>query len=141
MPSAARVSWAKFRVFIVSLAALVILSTLAALLTGGRLLQPKATLYLYVPDVTGLGQDSPVRVDGIDVGKVERVQLSGSNDPNRVVKITMTVERARLATIPADSYAELSTDSLIGDRYVDVTSGRATRSIAPGAEITYHVGE
>ncbi len=140
MPSAARVSWARFRVFIVSLVALVILSTLIALLTGGRLLQPKAKLYLYVPDVTGLTQDSPVRVDGIGVGKVDSVELSGSNDPNRVVKITMTVERATLATMPADSYAELSTDSLIGDRFVDVTSGRASNSIAPGGELTFHVG-
>ncbi len=139
MPSKERVSWAKFRVFVVTLGSLSILFTLLFLLTGGTLLQPKATLYLYVPDVTGLTQESPVRVDGIGVGKVTRVELSGSNEPNRVVRVTLTVERSRLATIPSDSYAELSTDSLIGDMFVDITSGRATNSIPPGGELTYKV--
>ena len=137
MPSAQRVSWAKIRVTAVCTAAVIILLTLFYLLTGGTLLEEKATLYLYVPDATGLGPSSPVRVDGIDVGKVSSVVLSGSPQPNRVVKITITVERQRLRSIPDDSYAQLSSDTLIGDKFVDITSQRSPRSIQPGAEIVY----
>ena len=133
-------SWARLRVFVVSLVALFILGTLLFLLTGGQLLQPKATLYLYVADVTGLAEGSPVRVDGIDVGKVASVELSGSNQPDRVVRITMSVLRSRLPSIPSDSYAELSTDNMVGDWFVDVTSGSAASSIRPGGELTYKTG-
>ncbi len=137
MPSRERVNWAKFRVFVVCLAAIAIVSTLVYLLSGGMLMEMKATLYIYVPDATGLSADSPVRVDGIGVGKVKAIALSGSNQPNRVVKVTMSVERAGLANIPADSHGELTSDTLIGDKFVDITSGRATSPIAPGSEVTY----
>jgi phospholipid/cholesterol/gamma-HCH transport system substrate-binding protein len=135
MPSASRVHWAKFRVSVVSAVAVIIMATLAYLLTGGTLLEQKSTIYLYIPDATGLEKASPVRVDGIDVGKVARVELSGQNDPNRVVRVVMTVERERLEAIPADSYAELSSDSLIGDKFVDITSQRSSAHVQPFGEI------
>lgn len=135
MPSVRRVRWAKFRVTVLCAVALAILLTLAFLLTGGTLLEAKTTIYLYVPDATGLVKDSPVRVDGIDVGKVRAVELSGERDPNRVVRVIMTVERDRLDTITADSFAEISSDSLIGDKYVDITSQVSTAHIPPNGEI------
>lgn len=137
MPSARRVNWAKIRVSAVCLAATAILLTLIYLLTGGTLLQPKATVYMYVRDATGLVAGSPVRVDGIGVGKVSSVSLTGSPQPKRAVKVTITVERERLASIPVDSFAQLSTDTPIGDKFVDVTSGKALDHIAPSSEITF----
>jgi phospholipid/cholesterol/gamma-HCH transport system substrate-binding protein len=137
MPSARRVNWAKFRVSAVCLVALLILLTLFYLLTGGTLFQPKATVYMYVPDATGLGKGSPARVDGIGVGKVSSVELSGSQQPKRVVRVTITVERERLASIPVDSFAQLSTDTPIGDKFVDITSGKDPNHIAPSGEITF----
>ncbi len=135
MPSASRVHWAKFRVSVVSSVAVLILLTLIYLLTGGTLLEQKSSIYLYIPDATGLDKGSPVRVDGIDVGKVARVELSRQNDPNRVVRVVMTVERERLNVIPANSYAELSSDSLIGDKFVDITSQTSSEHVQPGGEI------
>lgn len=137
MPSARRVTWAKFRAFSVCLVALVILSTLVYLLTGGTLLQPKATLYMYIPDATGLAKGSPVRVDGIGVGKVTGVDLTGSQQPNRIVRVTISIERERLASIPEDSFVQLSSDSLIGDKFVDISSGKAGAHIAANSELTY----
>ena len=99
------------------------------------MLQPKATIYLYVPDATGLDKNSPVRVDGIDVGKVSKVELTRQKDPNRVVRISVIVERNRLNSITADSFAEISSDSLIGDKYVDITSQTSAAPIRPGGEI------
>src|ERR1039458_2184529 len=137
MPSARQVNWAKFRVAVVSLAALAILAVLAYLLAGGLLFQAKTNLYLYLPDATGLGSGAPVRVDGIPVGKVRSVSLSGSNDPNRVIKVTIKAESDRLARIPADSLLQLSPDTLVGDMFVDITSGKSARSLEPNGEIAY----
>src|SRR5437879_6142337 len=96
MPSRERVNWARIRVSSVIFVALVILGTLFYLLTGGTLLEPKATLLLYVSDATGLTADAPVQVDGITVGKVTSVALSGSTQPDRVIRVVITLERKQL---------------------------------------------
>jgi len=137
MPSRATVRWAKFRATVLSAVALLILGVLFYLLTGGTLLQPKTTILMYIPDATGLGEGSPVRVDGIGVGKVQAVVLSGSREPNRVVKVTMELTRQNLTVISVDSYAQLSTDSVIGDKFVDITSGTRPDRLTPGAELTF----
>src|ERR1039457_1059550 len=129
MPSARQVNWAKSRAAVVSVAALAILAVLAYLLTGGTLLKERTTLYLYIPDATGLGPGAPVRVDGIGVGKVGVIALSGSNDPGRIIKVTIKAESDRLAQIPADSVAQISPDTLVGDMFVDVSSGRSASHI------------
>jgi phospholipid/cholesterol/gamma-HCH transport system substrate-binding protein len=137
MPSVERVRWAKFRVVAVTVVSLVILVVLLYKLFGNALLAPKTVIYLYVPDGSGLSNESPVRVDGIDVGRVSTVTLSGSNQPSRVVKVTLSIQRDRLGTIPSDSVTQISSDSLIGDKFVDITSGTSPTSITPEGEIIY----
>jgi ABC-type transporter Mla subunit MlaD len=137
MPTPRQISWAKLRVICVAITALVIFSVLAYLLTGGNLFEPKVTIYLYVNDATGLSTESPVSVDGIDIGKVESIALSGSKDPARTVRVTMKVARSLLASVPVDSITEISADSLIGDKFVDVQSGKSAQHIAPGGELNF----
>src|SRR5664279_4188849 len=137
MPSARQVNWAKFRASAVIVAGLLILGTLSFLLTGGTLLEPKTQIYLFLPDATGVAPGSPVRVDGIGVGKVTLVELSGSNEPNRVVKVTMSVGRDRLSSITDDSTAETTSDTIIGDKFIDVTSGTGARHLMPGGELQF----
>ena len=110
---------------------------MAYLLTGGTFLQAKTYIYIYLPDATGLSAGSPVRVDGIGVGKVTRVELSGSNQPNRVVKVTMSIARDRLISITDDSTAETSSDTLVGDKFIDITSGTSAGHVMPGGELQY----
>jgi phospholipid/cholesterol/gamma-HCH transport system substrate-binding protein len=113
------------------------MGTMVYLLTGGSLLEQRALIYLYIPDATGLEKGSPVRVDGIDVGKVSAVRLTGSNQPDRIVRVTLAVTRDRLASFPVDSVAQLSADTLVGDQFVDVTSGTAAQAIGDGGELIY----
>jgi phospholipid/cholesterol/gamma-HCH transport system substrate-binding protein len=137
MPSARQVNWAKFRASAVIVAGLLILGTLSFLLTGGTFLESKVQIYLYLPDATGVSPGSPVRVDGIGVGKVTLVELSGSNEPNRVIKVTMSVGRDRLASITDDSTADTTSDTIIGDKFVDVTSGASAGHLMPGGELRF----
>jgi phospholipid/cholesterol/gamma-HCH transport system substrate-binding protein len=137
MPSPEQVNWAKLRSSAVILAGLLILGTLAYLLTGGTFLQAKTQIYIYLPDATGISTGSPVRVDGIGVGKVTRVELSGSNEPNRVVKVTMAVARDRLISITDDSTAQTTSDTIVGDKFIDVTSGTSAGHLMPGGELKY----
>jgi phospholipid/cholesterol/gamma-HCH transport system substrate-binding protein len=137
MPSARQINWAKTRVTLVSLAAIAVLGELAYLLTGGSIFERESVVYLYIPDGTGLIAGAPMRVDGVPVGKVASVDLTGSNTPARVIRVAIEVERERLPRIPADSLAELSPDSLVGDMFVDVTGGRSSAPLRPGGEIQF----
>jgi phospholipid/cholesterol/gamma-HCH transport system substrate-binding protein len=137
MPSPERVSWARFRVASVALVSLLILSVLVYLLTGGSLFQPKATLYIYIPDATGVAPRSPVRVNGIDVGAVTGVNFSGSGDLQRSIRVAFRVEQQYLREIPADSTAQISSDTLVGDKFLDISSGTSPRPVGPNSEISY----
>ena len=112
-----------------------ILFTLFYLLTGGTFLPHRVIVYLYLADATGLAHGSPVTVDGIGVGKVDTVLLSESHDPNRVVRVTMLIDRDRLTTITTDSTTEINSDSLIGDKFVDVQSGKSPDHVQVGGEL------
>jgi phospholipid/cholesterol/gamma-HCH transport system substrate-binding protein len=138
MPTAHQITWAKIRVFAAAVAALSILIVLIYLLAGGSVLfQPKSRLYVYIPDAAGLYTGSTVRVNGIVVGKVESVSLSGSSLPDRVVRVALTIESDYLRDIPADSYAQLETATAIGDKYVNITRGRSAAFAQPNAEIPF----
>lgn len=139
MPSVQRVRWAKFRVVVTTFVSLLILATLVILLTGGTFFQPKSMLYVYVPDATGIATGSPVRVDGIQVGKVGEVALSGSAEPSRVVRVTLIVDRERLPSITADSTAQAAADTLIGDKFIQISSGNSAQRAQPGMEVPYKV--
>jgi phospholipid/cholesterol/gamma-HCH transport system substrate-binding protein len=137
MPSAKRVKWAKSRVGLVGVVSASILGVFILLLAGGTWFREQATAYLYVPDATGLAPGSPVRVDGIGVGKVASVSISGSREPHRVVKVTLRIERQMLRSIPADSTAQIGAETMVGDRFVDISSGTAARRLALNGEIPY----
>ncbi len=120
----------------ISMAAIAILGIFLWLLTGGTVLQEKTTLYLYIPDATGLASGSAVEVNGVPVGKVRAVRLSGSNDPNRVIRLVLTIEREHLNDITADSSAQVDSD-LVGDKYVQITRGTSAARLQPNAEVPF----
>jgi phospholipid/cholesterol/gamma-HCH transport system substrate-binding protein len=76
-------------------------------------------------------------VDGIDAGKVSTVVFSGSNNPLRIVKVTMKVGREHLASISTDSMTQISADTLVGDKFVDIVSGTAPGHIEPFGELNF----
>jgi phospholipid/cholesterol/gamma-HCH transport system substrate-binding protein len=140
MPSArlnSRVTWAKFRVTVVATVATLILITLLYLLSGATLLREQAKLYIYIPDATGLAIGSPVEVNGIEVGTVTAVQLTNSNQPDRTVKVTLEVIKERLNTISEDAYAEIASESLIGDKLISISSGTHLAPVRPGSELHF----
>jgi len=137
VPSVEEIRLARYRVLFTAIIGLAILATLVILLTGGSLFRAKAVLYLYVPDGTGLAQGSPVRVDGIQVGKVDSVALSSSSEPNRVVRVTMIVDQSNLGSITLDSTAQPAADTLVGDKFIQITSGKSPNRVRPGAEIAF----
>ncbi len=136
MPSAKRVKWAQLRVGVMALAAMVILGVLIFLMTGQKaLFVREAIIYTYMDDAAALATGAPVRLNGILIGNVKRVELSGSRQPNRVVRIALSVPRERLADIPVDSRAAISAENVLGTKYINIKMGLSPQRIQPGGEL------
>ena len=96
MPAAHKVGWAQLRVGVMAIAALIIVGVLVFLLTGTKKIWTQdATVYTFMDDSAALASGSPVRLNGILVGEVTTVGLSGETAPQRIIKVTMEIEKAR----------------------------------------------
>jgi phospholipid/cholesterol/gamma-HCH transport system substrate-binding protein len=136
MPSAAQVTWAKFRVATMIGGAIGILSVLIYLLLGGEeLFQPAATVHSFMSDLSGLAKGAPVRYNGVRAGTVTQIALSGLKDPQKVVRIDMSIMNQFLKSIPEDSTALVSAETVLGDKFVDVNEGHSARHLQPGGEL------
>lgn len=97
------------------------------LLVGGGtdLFARRTTLTTWMPDAAGIAKDSEVRLSGIRIGKVQKIDLSGSLDPRRAVRAEMRVLTRYLKGIPQDSQTDVSADTLIGNQFIDIAEGKS----------------
>jgi len=86
----------------------------------------RTTLTTYMPDASGITEDSEVRLSGIRIGKVQSVELSGMLEPRRAVRTEMRVLTRYLKNIPEDSQTDVSADNLVGDQFIDIAEGKST---------------
>lgn len=86
-------------------------------------------------DVGGLAEGAPVWLDGVVVGSVQRVVLPA--DPReRQIVVHFRVESRLAERLREDSRVRLRTLGLLGDRFLDLSSGSPDRPrLSPGAEL------
>src|SRR5580698_4175193 len=136
MPLERKTTWARLRVGVMAIVALVILGVLIVLLSGSNgLFKKEVPLYTYFNNSGAITPGSPVRLNGILIGKVSSVDLTGTNQPGRIVRLTLQVDSTFLPQIPDDSEVETAQLNLLGAKYVDIAKGKSPRSIQAGAEI------
>jgi phospholipid/cholesterol/gamma-HCH transport system substrate-binding protein len=125
------------RVICVWIGALVIVMILVWLLTGGggEIFEPKSYLHSYMPDASGLIVTAAVQLNGIQIGKISDVKLSGLSDPKKVVWVEMKVKSRYLPAIPVDSTISITADDLLGDKYLNILIGQRSETVKPGAEL------
>jgi phospholipid/cholesterol/gamma-HCH transport system substrate-binding protein len=131
-----KVRWSQLRVGIMAIVALAILGVLIFLLTsGGSVFRTRVKLYTYMGDSGAMAQGSPVRLNGIVVGSVRNVELSGENLDGRRIKIEMEVYEDMLRSMPVDSQAFISAENLLGAKFINISMGKAAETIRPGGEV------
>lgn len=96
-------------------------------LASGGTLQKKYDFYLAIvqESVAGLNLNAPVKYNGVDVGKVKKIQLDPEN-PERVM-LVFAIERG--TPVKVDTIAVLKTQGLTGIAYVELDGG--TKNAAP----------
>jgi phospholipid/cholesterol/gamma-HCH transport system substrate-binding protein len=73
------------------------------------------------PNVAGLIQGSVVRVGGTQQGTVTHINLP--NRPDQSVRVVMDVTDGTRQVIRQDSVASISSEGLVGDKYVEISFG------------------
>ncbi len=136
MAQQTRAKWAQLRVGVLALVGLGILGYLIWLLSGSQgLFRSRSDVYTFLPDSAAIAQGADVRLNGILVGRVLTVGLSGLSDPKRVVRATLQIDDNFLPSIPVDSKAQITAGNLLATKYINITKGQSAQTIKPGAEI------
>jgi phospholipid/cholesterol/gamma-HCH transport system substrate-binding protein len=136
MPRANKTGWAQLKVGLMALAAFIILAVLIFLMAGNLgIFRPKGDVYTFLDDAQSVDQGSDVRLNGILIGKVAKVELSGSSDPNRIIRMVLQIDDRYFPSIPVDSTAGVGAANLLGTKFINIKKGQAQQTIKEGAEI------
>jgi len=136
MPSQVKVRWAQLRVGVMALVSMAILAVLVFLFTQDKpFWEHYATLYTFMDDSAALAKGAPVRLNGILIGSVTEIGLSGSQEQNRIVRVTMRVVRSRLENIPVDSVAGIDAENVLGTKFINIAMGRSRIAVQPDGEV------
>jgi phospholipid/cholesterol/gamma-HCH transport system substrate-binding protein len=142
MPDASRVRWSQLKVGVVTITAFVILFVLVFLLTSTRgIFQRNIPLRTYMDDAAAMADGSVVRLNGIDIGYLDRLALTNSTDPKRAVEFTMMVREKYLSDIPTDSLVTIAAANLLGDKFINITKGRAPQHVKANDELASLQGQ
>ncbi|HEY3938308.1 MAG TPA: MlaD family protein [Bryobacteraceae bacterium] len=137
MPSKEKVNIAQLKVGILGIVALACVSLLIFLLTGNtEWFKKQIPLHVYTSDAAGLSPGSPVRINGIQAGKVDQVALSGDSSPQRVIRVDFKVDREMIKQIPVDSVASISSDNLLGStKFLEINKGSSHELVQPDGTV------
>lgn len=89
------------------------------------------TLYAKFTSVTGLRVGSPVRMLGIDIGKVESLRM---DQENQQAVVEMQIQTG--IKVYDDAVASIKTEGLIGDKYLSIDPGGSGNILVPGSYIS-----
>lgn len=92
-------------------------------------------LFARFDNIAGLNVGAPVRVAGVQVGRVD----SETVDPKTYLAVVrMTVRRG--LELPKDSSVEVASESLLGGEYLSIQPGADDKMLEPGQRITITQG-
>lgn len=131
-----KTSWAQLRVGLLAMAALVLLAALIFYITSStNFFASRSQVFAYLDTSGGLLKNAPVRLNGVLVGKVTDIGLSGENKPNRVIKVSLEIEDKMLPAIPNDSKVTIGAENLLGAKLIAIKKGTSATPIAKGGEL------
>jgi phospholipid/cholesterol/gamma-HCH transport system substrate-binding protein len=140
MAQSKQLTWAELRVGLFVLVGLSILAVGIFYVTGAGFLGPKYRLKTYLPEVSGLANGAPVRLDGVEVGNVESIKIMPRTrgmapDKSRNIEVIFRVDRRYQDDILTDSTVSLVTEGLLGNRYVNISRGFTGVPLKEGQEL------
>src|SRR6185436_17364624 len=116
-------TWTELRVGLVVIASLVILAVTILYVGGGggSPFARKYTIKALMDDVNGLKPGAPVRVGGVEVGTVTRVDFAGEGGKG-LVEVVMKLDSRVKDRVTTKSQATLGALGLLGEKAVDISA-------------------
>jgi phospholipid/cholesterol/gamma-HCH transport system substrate-binding protein len=135
-----QLTWTELRVGLFVLVSLFVIAVAIFYVTGPGFFGPKYRLKTYLPEVAGVSNGAPVRLDGVEIGNVESIRLvpaTGAQIPvkSRSIEITMRLDKRFQPNVLTDSTASLVTEGLLGNRYVNISRGFTGVPLKDGQEV------
>ncbi len=78
-------------------------------------------------NVAGLGEGNEVRVSGVQVGRVQDIELK-----DKLYRVNVSMGIKKELKLSKDSSASIKTSGLIGDKYISITPGGSPDNLKPG---------
>jgi len=118
MPRTKSLAWSQLKIGITAVAALALTAVLVVAVGGASgFAWQRYELRTSFHDVQGLKSGAIVRVAGVEVGKVTRVELKGTG-----VEVVLSIKKDNQPRITTDSRASLGSMSLLGEPLIDVSA-------------------
>lgn len=95
---------------------------------------PKITLRSYFDNAGGLRVGAPVRLEGVDIGNILKIQIV-KDKPLTPVEVTMKVSSKFDYALRKDSLTLLAQTGFLGETYVDIASAQAKGPAAENGDI------
>jgi phospholipid/cholesterol/gamma-HCH transport system substrate-binding protein len=131
-----QLTWGELRVGLFVLAALFVLIVAIFYVTGSGSLGPKYQITTYLPEVETLQPGAPVRLDGVEIGSVDSIQLNPQpSDEAHNIKLVLRINKRYAEYIRTGSTASLVTEGLLGNRYVTISRSLVGTPVPSGGEV------
>ena len=98
---------------------------------SGRTASGGYMLHANFDNIAGLGVGADVRIGGVKVGSVIDARI---NPENYLAEVALTVRDG--INLPKDSSAEITSEGLLGGKYLALSPGGDSAMLAPGSTIT-----
>lgn len=101
---------------------------------GKRMFEPKGqkNFYVYFASITGVSEKSEVRMAGVKIGEVKKIELDR-------YRAKVTVDLFGAYNIPDDSVAKVQGKGLLGEKFLEIEPGASTAFVPNGGELVRSV--
>jgi phospholipid/cholesterol/gamma-HCH transport system substrate-binding protein len=117
MPRTRSLAWSELKIGILAVVALTLALFLVFQVGGEGFFATKYHVKTRFPNVMGLKEGGLVRIAGVEVGSIEKIDFSGTQ-----LEVTMKVRQEFQNKVTTDSRAMIGALSLLGEGVVDITA-------------------
>jgi phospholipid/cholesterol/gamma-HCH transport system substrate-binding protein len=134
-----QLKWSELKVgLVVAVALVMLIMAILNMSHGLSFISRQAELRAMVDHTHGLKVGGPVRMNGVDVGNVRRIGIA--NDSN-TVEILFSIQRSVLDHLRQDAAVHIRPLGLLGDKYLDLSPGSASKPPLPLNQTLYGQAE
>ena len=134
-----QLKWSQLKIgLLVSVALTMIIVTIMNMSHGINFLSRQSELHALVNHTQGLKIGGPVRLNGVDVGNVRTIGIA--KDSN-AVEVLFAIQPSALAHLHDDATVTIRPLGLLGDKYLDLSPGSASKPFLPVTQILHGQAE